>query len=35
MLQDDSYRLAAQRVQDEINALPEPQQALGLIEALA
>ncbi|MFY1683650.1 glycosyltransferase [Micromonospora sp. WMMD730] len=35
MLREDSYRLAAQRIQDEINALPEPAQALDLIEALA
>jgi UDP:flavonoid glycosyltransferase YjiC (YdhE family) len=34
LLYEDSYRLAAQRIQDEINALPEPAQALGLIEAL-
>lgn len=34
MLHEDSYRRAAQRIQDEINALPEPAQALGLIEAL-
>lgn len=35
MLREDSYRRAAQRIQDEINTLPEPAQALGLIEALA
>lgn len=35
MLREDSYRFAARRIQDEINALPEPAQVLGLIEALA
>ena len=34
VLGEDSYRLAAQRIQDEINALPEPVDALRLIEAL-
>lgn len=34
VLGEDSYRLAAQRIQDEINALPEPAEALRLIEAL-
>lgn len=35
MLNEESYRRAAQRVQDEINELPEPAQAIDLIEALA
>ncbi|MEU8816565.1 glycosyltransferase [Actinoplanes sp. NPDC048796] len=35
LLHEDSYRLAAQQIQDEINALPLPAQALGMIEALA
>lgn len=35
MLQEGSYRLAAQRIQDEINALPGPEQAVELIETLA
>jgi MGT family glycosyltransferase len=34
VLGEDSYRVAAQRIQDEINALPEPAEALRLIEAL-
>jgi UDP:flavonoid glycosyltransferase YjiC (YdhE family) len=35
ILREDSYRIAARRIQDEINALPGPAQALGLIEAFA
>lgn len=34
VLGEGSYRLAAQRIKDEIDALPEPAQALSLIEAL-
>lgn len=34
VLGEDSYRLAAQRMQDETNALPGPAEALRLIEAL-
>jgi UDP:flavonoid glycosyltransferase YjiC (YdhE family) len=34
VLGEDSYRRAARRIQDEINALPEPAEALRLIEAL-
>ena len=35
VLADPSYHLAAQRLRDEIAALPDPDQAIGLLERLA
>jgi hypothetical protein len=35
VLADPGYRLAAQRVRDEIAAMPAPEYAVGLLERLA